>query len=77
MTTQADIAARVATVENSTLVQMARRLQDDLSSEATVVMGHVLAELAKRFEEEEFLAICADLDGRLANQAGLADPIHY
>lgn len=77
MTTQDDIAARVATAENSTLVQMARRLQDDLSSEATTVMGHVLAELAKRFEESEFLSICADLDGRLTQQAGLADPIHY
>ena len=57
--THADIAARVAIAPNSTLVQMARQLQADLSNEATIVMGHVLAELAKRFEQSEFLAIAS------------------
>lgn len=77
MAAQAEIAAKIATAPNSKLVQMARLLQDDLSSEATLVMGEVLAELAKRYDEAEFVAICADLEGRLVDQAGRADPIHY
>ncbi len=77
MTPEAQRTDRLAGCENSALVKMARQLQDDLSSEATLVMGQVLAELATRYNEADFLAICADLDGRLAAQEAAADPMHY
>lgn len=71
------IEARLAIATTSQIVQVARMLQNDLSDEATLVMGRALAELAKRVDQAEFIAICEDLDGRLTDQTARADPMHY
>jgi hypothetical protein len=71
------LETKVASYSNSQLVKIASGLQDILSAEADAVMSAVLMELSRRYDEAEFVAICADLDGKLAYQAAAADPMHY